>query len=430
MRQVPAGRRLLLLLVFVIAAGRSAMADSFPYQAYLSGSDIYVRSGPGKSYYPTDKLHRGTPVEVWRHDPGGWYAIRPPEGSYSWVSADNVKVGKDDLGEITGQKVIAYVGSLFSDVHDVHQVQMDEGELVEIVGEKRFVSPQEGVAETWYKIAPPRGEFRWVFGRFVVREGIPATTAQRDDAGVRPGRPAADDDDSGWRDPQGTTNGATDRGTVRLAASSRPAEVDGAALPPRPLRRPAVPASAASEIVAIDQELSMVIAEPADTWQFAELRGRAQRALAAAETAIGRGRARLVLDEIAKYEALQQDYADLDRLRTASEREFRIWNRPPEVLIPSNDSYATDLADFDGVGRLTPVVSRRIGSPSYALTDPQGEVVMFLTPSPTTDLEPYVGRHVGLKGTRGFMSELNTPHLTVRQIQPVSEAERIARRPE
>jgi hypothetical protein len=156
----------------VLLAAFSVGAEEFPYKAYLNANDVYVRSGPGKNYYPTDKLQRGAEVEVYRHDPGGWYAIRPPEDSYSWIAGRQLNILEDNLAEVIRPDVVAYVGSKFSDVHDVRQVKLDQGELVEILGEKRFVSPDNGAAETWYKIAPPRGEFRWVFGRFVVPQGI------------------------------------------------------------------------------------------------------------------------------------------------------------------------------------------------------------------------------------------------------------------
>ena len=65
--------------------------QTFPYTAYVTADDVYVRSGPGQSYYPTDKLKPGQQVEVYRHDPGGWYAIKPPEGSFTWVSGRYLK---------------------------------------------------------------------------------------------------------------------------------------------------------------------------------------------------------------------------------------------------------------------------------------------------------------------------------------------------
>ena len=33
--------------------------QTFPYKAYVTSSEVYVRSGPGKNYYPTSKLKTG-----------------------------------------------------------------------------------------------------------------------------------------------------------------------------------------------------------------------------------------------------------------------------------------------------------------------------------------------------------------------------------
>ena len=66
------------LVVLVLPA--AAQVQKFPYEAGLTGEDVYVRSGPGKKYYPTGKLKSGDHVIVHRHDPGGWYMISPPAG--------------------------------------------------------------------------------------------------------------------------------------------------------------------------------------------------------------------------------------------------------------------------------------------------------------------------------------------------------------
>ena len=42
----------------------AAWCDEFPYFAYVNSRDVYVRSGPGKNYYPTEKLQEGEKVEV------------------------------------------------------------------------------------------------------------------------------------------------------------------------------------------------------------------------------------------------------------------------------------------------------------------------------------------------------------------------------
>ena len=72
--------RLLVTLLFcgqALCCFAANGEQTFPYTAYVAVDDVYVRSGPGQNYYPTDKLKRGQEVEVYRHDPGGWCAVRP-----------------------------------------------------------------------------------------------------------------------------------------------------------------------------------------------------------------------------------------------------------------------------------------------------------------------------------------------------------------
>lgn len=155
----------LLIGLSVAAAWATATAgEQFPYTGYINSADVYVRSGPGRDYYPTEKLQPGAPVEVYRHEPGGWYAIRPTEKSFSWVSSRYVKALPEGLAEVADERVAARVGSLLSNVRDVVQVRLKRGEVVEIVDE------HNAGGQTWYKIAPPAGEFRWVAGRFVDRK--------------------------------------------------------------------------------------------------------------------------------------------------------------------------------------------------------------------------------------------------------------------
>ena len=103
------------------------------------------------------------PVEIYRHDPGGWYAIRPPRGSFSWVPARLLQPTTGHLATVNGDRVVSRVGSRFSDVRDVIQVRLDRGEEVEIIEIKTLMTG--GQSEQWCKIAPPAGEFRWVFGK-------------------------------------------------------------------------------------------------------------------------------------------------------------------------------------------------------------------------------------------------------------------------
>ena len=123
------------------AATAAAAAPNFPYTAYVTAENVYVRSGPGDNYYPTDKLKAGDKVEVYRHDPGGWLAIRPVPGSFSWVAGRYLQLGNKNIATVTEERVAARVGSRFSDVRDCVQVRLHRGEAVEVLD-----APRDGAA--------------------------------------------------------------------------------------------------------------------------------------------------------------------------------------------------------------------------------------------------------------------------------------------
>ena len=194
-----------------------ASAAEFPYTAYVNSGDVYVRSGPGKNYYPTEKLQKGEKVEVYRHDPGGWLAIRPPQGSYSWVSARQLEPTKKGLAKSKDDRVVCRVGSTFSDVRDVIQVRLKRDEVVEILGDG-------GPQGAWYKIAPPAGEFRWIFSKFVDSHDAGVATASRADD-TEPVAGAAPTDRTAASEPDAASPAASasraDSG-VKLASATEP----------------------------------------------------------------------------------------------------------------------------------------------------------------------------------------------------------------
>ena len=453
-----------------------AMADeTFPYTAYVMSDDVYVRSGPGKNYYPTEKLVRGSEVEVYRHDPGGWFAIRPPQGSFAWVVGSDVRQLPDRAGvaEVAKDHTLAFVGSRFSDVRDVRQVKLDRGELVEILGEKRFVAEGNSKAETWYRIAPPAGEFRWVAGKFVTRQGhaVPNATADAGTPASRGRKPAeATEPQDNALAKQATPPGAGTAAQPWSAPGSPLAAADGnevvaiptgvmhdsavrpvayeepafaqparTAPPPRTARAtlpqerraapgrevvslPTAPAGSPAanplqmELDDINLKLSLMIAEEPTTWQFDALKSRANAALNASRSALDRGRASTLLREIAKYEQIRTQYSASAALRQQTEQRNELLANSAAVAAESVAPPAVDTTKFDGIGRLTPVHSRRPGAPRFALTDATGNVVTFVTPEAELPLANYVGRVIGLTGQRGYMPQLGKPHLTAKRI--------------
>ena len=88
----------------------AGVEPEFPYKALVASEQLYVRSGPGQEFYPTARLRRGQEVEVFRHEPTGWCAIRPPEGSFTWLSGRCLKLSQDGLAVVTEEGASARVG--------------------------------------------------------------------------------------------------------------------------------------------------------------------------------------------------------------------------------------------------------------------------------------------------------------------------------
>ena len=104
-------------------------------------------------------------------------------------------------------------------------------------------------------------------------------------------------------------------------------------------------------------------------------------------------------------------------------------NVPTVAVAPPPSNPLQKIPDFEEVGRLTPVVSRKPGAPKFALTDVKGKVMMFVSPAPGVDLQPYLGKVVGVSGARGFMPRLKKPHLAVSQVEMLEPAALLAKRP-
>jgi hypothetical protein len=145
-----------------------AAVKEFPYEAVIEADEAQVRCGPGKNFYATLKLTRGQHVTVRRHDPGGWFMIDPPAGSFSLIRVEDVvqegniaTVKRLDLGQASVR-----IGSALDPTADsIFQRKLSSGERAEILGE--VIIPRKERQVPMFRIRPPRGEFRWIEGNDV-----------------------------------------------------------------------------------------------------------------------------------------------------------------------------------------------------------------------------------------------------------------------
>jgi hypothetical protein len=423
-----------------LACVASAAERTTPYRAYVKVDEAYVRSGPGEGFYPTEKLRFGREVEVYRCDASGWCAIRPPEESFSWVAGWDLQLGDDGLAEVAADRVAARVGSQFSDLRDVVQVRLKRGEVVEVLGWKKIGAGSS--AQTWYRIAPPAGEFRFIESRFLDME--PPLSRIVRTSGETPSAPSRSEVRRAHAEvgSGAAPSGSVDRPATRAAqtppatasptpdasaSSSSPAPAAPAATPgasarpertaPRPT--PLTQEEFQAELDDINTELSIMLAEEPSVWNCDELTRRTESLLAQAQTASERGHARLLLNRVLKA-------ADV-------KRRYDAMHAVPSATVASGEPASTEAGPtprplrgpevgterYDGMGKLTRVMPAKLGAPRYALLDERGHVRCYVTPAPGVNVQHYVGRRVGVNGIRSTIPEQNAPHVTAQHITPI-----------
>lgn len=155
--------RTLILLgtLTVLGMPTETMAQPGKYAAAVVLPEIQMRAGGSWQFPPTGKLKKGEQVIV-HHEDGAWVAVLPPPGTVSWVNhrflgdfdpnlngRQNAMIMADNVEVRVGQEKGAPLG--------VTQVKLPRGTIVEVVGAK---VREENT--TWYPIAPPEGEYRWL----------------------------------------------------------------------------------------------------------------------------------------------------------------------------------------------------------------------------------------------------------------------------
>jgi hypothetical protein len=391
--------RVLVLSIAPLPASAAAGAE-FPYTAKVVGPRAEAFSGPGRQNYVTDQLAAGQSLEVYRHEPGGWCAIRPPEGSFSWVEARFLaQVPGHDIGILraTADAVPCYIGSRLGPERSTCNVRLRRDELVESLSEESVGGKR------WYKITPPAGEFRWIEAA-QISQGSEAPDP-------RPPTP----------DPRPLTPGlrpepVDDPRTLRATTSKYvPAEN----LRPLPSSDDAI----ADSVRALEVKLSLMMSDDASQWRLDELNRRAETLAERATSTAERETVRAFLSKLARLDAIK------NRRHTSRPVETPLSARPaltPPLLAdgPNSTETSDDESRYDGIGRLREVVSRDVTAAPFALVDDAERVRAYVSPAPGVNLRAHVGQRVGIYGIQGILAPRGQKHLTAQRIMPLDERTR------
>jgi len=446
-------------LFLCLADEVDAKKRTFPYEAIVNADEALVRSGNGTRYYPTLKLKRGSRLTVHRHDPGGWFMITPPQGSFSWIRADYIQKVDASHGRVTENGVVVRVGSAFGESRDVEQIRLSKNDEVTILGSKNVKTEFGNVL--MYQIKPPVGEWRWVEGHLL----IPSDQYQPGKSAPAPiDSPIANSGNDPFR--QGITQNNSPAPHQEMIKTP----TDGSA-------RRSVPeedqiAAAKQAITTIDTQFrAMIEAEPT-AWDLAALEQDYKTLQQEIKHPAIASKIDLRLDAVQRYRKVQAEYQDFLKLaEETSKRDAELVSMAPDQnktsrypspegipgtnsLLPPTPEPTTESTpanppltplpqpsapqptipqpgatpqppkpaqpQFSGAGIVRRVGNGRNGMPTHALVTPNGQFLAYLQPvSPQINLDAAQGRPTGVTGKRWFRSDLRGDYILVESMMPV-----------
>ncbi len=160
-----------------------------PVEGTVTVPEAAVYSGPGDKFYVTSKLRQGEKVVMLRPCPKdtNWIEIRPPKGSFSWVSSTFILRSKADsrIGLVVvpeGQTAPALAGSEFHNAEpNIEVAKLERGTQVVILEDKQNYAP--GAGASLIRIEASALEVRYVKAE-CLDQGL---AIQRAAAGAGPG---------------------------------------------------------------------------------------------------------------------------------------------------------------------------------------------------------------------------------------------------
>jgi len=422
----------LLMLAGMLPSAAMALASE-PYKGRITTDQVFTRSGPGQNYYPTAYLEKNSVVDVYREDVGGWLAIRPTENEFSLIRAEDLEHGDDRrIAYVRTADAPAFVGSQISDRHHITHVKLDQDEPLEVLGIVELRDPETGKKEAFYRIAPPAGDFRWVNKHFVEAIGIqPRTQTPTVDSAAMA---EALEEDKFWKENEQKLS------AIRpVSFDAETTDTPGAAITGELQPLDEIGPGTSLNLIELELHISRECIKPVEQWSFKPLKAQAKRLIVEGETPLERGKARLLLEKIEEFNQLyERKLAATEAMATASIplKTPLISDEELGEVEPSTDPAASFKKDgfdprYDGKGWLMPVITRASSSrnpnqytPPFALTDSQGNVLQFVSPSPGLNLRRYARMQVGIYGQISPLDQYTKQHLTAHRIVVLSRHEK------
>ena len=444
------------LILFFGLCSATVGAERFPYVASIAAPEVGVRSGPGVEFYETSVLRRSDKVEVY-HEAGDWLAVRPPLGSFSWVSGRYVDINLGNIGTVTVNGLAARIGSENGELCETVQVKLKKGEKLLVLDRKE--TPENVASPFWYKISPPSGEYRWI-----PRSAITSSTAQivprRQTSAIVPVRYEMETKTPVTPPPLRTplppsanransvvkrTPITDDLGTpgeipplAELLANADPSRKQGS---PPPLIVPEEELTPFQKMFQkafeeLKQETRIALIRPTDDWVFETLIRQGNDLYEVAQTDDDLEKLYHLVETLQRTRTVRQEIAMRRQSRPGSSPAppapasalgqpaygsniETAAHRPPLV---TTAGHRTEAPSYDIVGRLGEFDPRPVGYPPYAVVNEKQEIICLITPAVGVDLDSYIGKQVGINGVFSLYQKRNEPdkrHITALSVAEI-----------
>ena len=468
---------LAICLVSMADLAAQSQQRSFPYQALVKKDGAEVLSGPASVHYATETLKQGATVEVYRHDPGGWCAIRPTPGSFSLVPESALTKSEGNLGRVNEEGIKAWVGTRLGAVDSpLWQIKLRKDEVLEILGEVSWPHP-DGHSTIWYQVSPPSGEFRWIniadilppkkgsdlpektdhppranaIGASFIDKSSDIHSASYEsddptfeDRGVRLDPPSSNDStvNRGWRQARQPIRIADSRSDIstsvepfKIPAIEGPSKVDPLTtstpkvIPqmkdldlgkePGNLNVAPIVGTVSKRIGMLESSLTIELLKSPSEWELESILRSATDISTNSNQVTERQHADRLISKIRKCVAIQSkfDVAYNGKLDDVVGSGLAVGSG-----IDSNVQFGNT---YDAHGWLNKLV-RSKGSlqPTYVLEDDNGRILYHVAPAPGLNLNRYLRSKVGVIGRRGFHQELRLDHVTAERIVVIDSLRR------
>jgi hypothetical protein len=417
----------------LLALGARAGADNVPYTAVVTKAEAEVRCGRSNDpqLYPTNRLPWGAHVQVLEEFPDGWLAIRPPENSFSYINTRFIvrassaqphwvvmAAPRDTVPVLIGSEVVKTRPT-------VEGTRLPRGALVVQLPMGRVQVDTTGDEGSWLPIVPPEGEVRYIRAEAVARTNAPPapvnparvvhtpekageTTVRFDATPVTPVTPGTSPSTGPARDP---TPGGDIEGTWQRAQQAERAGNVAEAL--------RLYDHVAADGINTHHDLAVQAVNRA--YWLRQNNGAAGAGSPFRPASEGRP----APEGGNRFHPLPAEPTPPPTVRLAAPSGQLTPAREPAASSPGPSPTAGPAhpapaaAVWSTPGRLRRAGRALESRRTYVLETSQGLPMMYVTPEPGIDLEPYVNQNVQLFGPAIYHGELRANYMTVTQVQPL-----------